>query len=81
MRTQAIANVVFLWVVAGVATALCPDPLIELQLVRELNHGPPEQGGGAIVDPSVGLDSDSLCGLLLGCLAFGSRQLLHGLLL
>jgi hypothetical protein len=30
---------VFLWVAAGVATAFCPEPLIELQLVRELNHG------------------------------------------
>jgi hypothetical protein len=30
-------NGVLLGVVAGVATALCPDPLIELQLVRELN--------------------------------------------
>jgi hypothetical protein len=34
MRTQAIHYVVLLRVLAGV------DPLIELQLVRELNHGP-----------------------------------------
>jgi hypothetical protein len=48
-------NGVLLRVVAGVATALCPDPLIELQLVRELNHScPPELGGRAIAGPPSG---------------------------
>jgi hypothetical protein len=34
---------------------------------------PPELGEGAIAGPSIGLDSDSLCGLLLCCFAFGRR--------
>jgi hypothetical protein len=59
MRTQAIHHVLLLRVVAGV------DPLIELQLVRELNHGPLlSWAEGPLLGYSLG-------GLLPGCFALG----------
>jgi hypothetical protein len=64
-----------------VATALALTRSLSFSLYVNWIMAPPGAGGGAIADPSVGLDSDSLCGLLLGCLAFGSRRLLHRLLL
>jgi hypothetical protein len=44
------ANVVFLWVVA-VVNVPWTDALIELQLVRELNDGLPEQAEGPLLAP------------------------------
>jgi hypothetical protein len=40
MLTQAIRQCRVSRGCSGVATAFCPDPFIELQLARELNHGP-----------------------------------------